>query len=98
MEHMKHLGALKAMGASNFTLCTMLVAQAFTVGLVGYGIGMFLTASFARVALAKEQPPFYMPEIVPFAVLGVILFICGLSALIGIWRVSRLEPAMVFRS
>ncbi len=98
MEHMKHLGALKAMGASNFTLCTMLVTQAFTVGLVGYGIGMFLTAAFARVALAKEQPPFYMPEIVPFAVLGVILFICGLSALIGIWRVSRLEPAMVFRS
>jgi putative ABC transport system permease protein len=34
---------------------------------------------------------------VPFAVLGVILFICSLSALIGIWRVSRLEPAMVFR-
>lgn len=97
MEHMKHLGALKAMGASNFTLCTMLVTQAFTVGLVGYGIGMFLTGSFARVALANEQPPFFMPEIIPFAVLGVILFICGLSALIGIWRVSRLEPAMVFR-
>lgn len=97
MEHMKHLGALKAMGASNFTLCTMLVTQAFTVGLVGYGIGMFLTGGFARVALANEQPPFYMPEIIPFAVLGVILFICGLSALIGIWRVSRLEPAMVFR-
>ena len=97
MEHMKHLGALKAMGASNFTLCTMLIAQAFTVGLVGYGIGMFFTASFARVALANEQPPFYMPEIIPWAVLAVILFICALSALIGIWRVSRLEPAMVFR-
>lgn len=97
MEHMKHLGALKAMGASNFTLCTMLVAQALTVGLVGYGIGMFFTASFARVALANEQPPFYMPDVVPWAVLGVILFICSLSAFLGIWRVSRLEPAMVFR-
>lgn len=97
MEHMKHLGALKAMGASNFKLCMMLVTQAFTVGLVGYGIGMFFTASFARVALKNEQPPFYMPEIVPWAVLGVILFICTLSALLGIIRVSRLEPAMVFR-
>ena len=97
MEHMKHLGALKAMGASNWTLCMMLVTQAFTVGFVGYGIGMFLTASFARVALANKQPPFYMPTQVPIAVLGVLLFICGFSALLGIWRVARLEPAMVFR-
>ena len=97
MEHMKHLGALKAMGASNFKLCLMLVTQAFTVGLVGYGIGIGLTAVFAFIALKKEQPPFYMPDIVPWVVLGVILFICSLSALLGIFRVSRLEPAMVFR-
>jgi putative ABC transport system permease protein len=97
MENMKHLGALKAMGTSNWTLCTMLTTQAFTVGFVGYGIGMLLTGLFARAALENKQPPFYMPMSVPFAVLGVILFICSLSALIGIWRVSRLEPAMVFR-
>jgi putative ABC transport system permease protein len=38
-----------------------------------------------------------MPEIVPPAVFVVILLICGLSSLLGIWRVARLEPAMVFR-
>lgn len=97
LEHMKHLGALKAMGASTWTLCLMLLTQAFTVGLIGYGIGLFFTARFAFPALKNEQPPFYMPEIVPPAVLGVILFICGISALLGIWRVARLEPAMVFR-
>ena len=97
LEHMKHLGALKAMGASTWTLCLMLLTQAFTVGLIGYGIGLFFTARFAFPALKNEQPPFYMPEVVPPAVLGVILFICGISALLGIWRVARLEPAMVFR-
>lgn len=97
LENMKHLGALKAMGASTGTLCLMLLTQAVTVGLIGYGIGLFFTAGFARGALANEQPPFYMPEMVPWVVLGVILFICSLSALLGIWRVSRLEPAMVFR-
>ncbi len=97
LEHMKHLGALKAMGASTWTLCLMLLTQAFTVGLIGYGIGLFFTARFAFPALKNEQPPFYMPEMVPPAVLGVILFICGVSALLGIWRVARLEPAMVFR-
>ncbi|MCX6849950.1 MAG: ABC transporter permease [Verrucomicrobia bacterium] len=98
LENMRHLGALKAMGASNGTLCLMLITQAFTVGLIGYGIGLFFTSGFAMAALKNEQPPFYMPQFVPFAVLGVVLGICTLAALLGIWRVSKLEPAMVFRS
>jgi len=98
LENMRHLGALKAMGASNGTLCLMLITQAFTVGLIGYGIGLFFTSGFAMAALKNEQPPFYMPQFVPFAVLGVVLSICTLAALLGIWRVSKLEPAMVFRS
>jgi putative ABC transport system permease protein len=97
LEHMKHLGALKAMGASTLQLCLMLVTQALTAGLVGFGLGMLFTALFAKGALAREQPPFFMPEIVPFLVLGVIVMICLFSALLGIIRVSRLEAAMVFR-
>ncbi len=97
LDHMKHLGALKAMGASTWTLCKMLLVQVFTVGVIGYGLGLLATSGFAFGALRNEQPPFYMPDAVPFVVLGVILFICSLSALLGIWRVARLEPAMVFR-
>ncbi|MDB6003045.1 MAG: putative transport system permease protein [Prosthecobacter sp.] len=98
LENMRHLGALKAMGAANGTLCLMLITQAFTVGIIGYGIGLLGTSGFAMGALKNEQPPFYMPEFVPFVVLGVVLGICSLAALLGIWRVSKLEPAMVFRS
>ncbi|MCF7788923.1 MAG: ABC transporter permease [Prosthecobacter sp.] len=98
LENMRHLGALKAMGASNGTLCLMLIAQAFTAGLIGYGIGLLGTAGFAMGAMKNEQPPFYMPQFVPFAALAMVLGICTLAALMGIWRVSKLEPAMVFRS
>lgn len=97
LENMKHLGALKAMGASNRVLCTMLLVQAFTVGLIGYGIGLAFTATMGHFALQNEEPPFYMPEVIPPIVLGIVLFICTMSALLGIWRVARLEPAMVFR-
>lgn len=98
LENLKHLGALKAMGASTSRLCAMVVTQAFTVGFVGYGIGLLLTAGFAAGAMKNEQPPFYLPWAVPPFVLGVILVICGFSALLGIYKVSRLEPAMVFRA
>jgi putative ABC transport system permease protein len=97
LENMKHLGALKAMGASNLTLCSMLILQSFTVGLIGFGIGLFATAGFARGALANQQPPFFMTWHVPVVVFIVITGICSFAALLGIWRVSRYEPAMVFR-
>lgn len=98
LENLKHLGALKAMGASTWKLSAMVVTQAFTVGFVGYGIGMLLTAGFAAGALKNEQPPFYLPWMVPPFVLGVILLICAFAALLGIRKVAKLEPAMVFRA
>ncbi len=97
LENIKHLGALKAMGASSGRLCGMLVLQALTVGVIGFGIGLFFTSVFGYFGMKNEQPPFYMPWQVPVVSLGVILFICMLAALLGIWRVSRFEPAMVFR-
>lgn len=97
LENMKHLGALKAMGASNGTLCVMLILQSVTVGLIGFGIGLFATGMFARAAMKAQQPPFFMTWEMPVAVLAVILLICMIAALLGIWRVSRYEPAMVFR-
>ena len=98
LENIRHLGALKAMGASNGKLCLMLIVQAFTVGIVGFGLGLLGTAGFAMGALNNEQPPFYMTWHIPVFCLAVILLICGLAALLGIWRVSRFEPAMVFRA
>ena len=98
LENLKHLGALKAMGASTPRLCAMVLTQAFTVGFVGYGIGLLLTAGFAAGALKNDQPPFYLPWVVLPGVLAVILFICGLAALLGIRKVVKLEPAMVFRA
>jgi putative ABC transport system permease protein len=98
LENIRHLGALKAMGASNAKLCQMLVLQAFTVGVVGFGCGLALTSVFGHFAMINEEPPFYMSWQIPVFALAVILFICTLAALLGIWRVSRFEPAMVFRA
>lgn len=97
LDNLRHYGALKAMGASTFKLCLMLLAQVSVVGAVGYGIGLFLAAQFGLFAIKNLQPPFYMPDLIPFAVLGVMMFICGLASLLGILRVSLLDAAVVFR-
>ena len=97
LENLRHLGALKAMGASNGLLARMLMLQALTVGLIGYGIGVGLTALFGVAVLKKGQPPFMLPYQLPLFTLAVILLICLIAALMGIRRVYKLEPAVVFR-
>jgi putative ABC transport system permease protein len=96
-DNLRFLAAFKAMGAKNSTLAGMVLLQAFSVGFIGYGIGVGLASWFGNTVLAKEQPPFFMPWQVPVFVAGVIIFICGFSALIGLTKVMRLEPAVVFR-
>ncbi|MDB6017947.1 MAG: hypothetical protein JWR19_2436 [Pedosphaera sp.] len=97
LENLKHLGALKAMGASNGLLARMLLLQAFTVGMIGYGLGVGLTVLFGLAVLKKGQPPFLMPYQLPLFTLVVILIICAFAALLGIRKIYKLEPAVVFR-
>lgn len=98
LDNLKHLGALKAMGMSNFRLGLMLIIQSSLVGVIGFGIGLLGTSLFAYVAIQKEQPPFVMPWVIPIVAFVVIQLICMIAAMMGIIRLSLYEPAMVFRT
>lgn len=98
IENMRFLGALKAMGTPTPQLCRMLLFQSLAVGLIGYGIGVGITVLFGRMALSTRSIPYFMPWQVPAAVLAVVLLISGVAALSGIFRIARLEPAIVFRA
>jgi putative ABC transport system permease protein len=97
LENLRNLGALKAMGASNGLLSAMLLFQALTVGLVGYGMGLGLTAAFGFAVAENGQPPFLLQPEAIVRSLVAILIISSLAALLGIRKVARLEPAIVFR-
>lgn len=98
LENLGHLGALKAMGTSNFLLCKMLLLQAFCAGFIGYGIGLGFAGVFGFLTSQAAQFPFYLPYQVPAFVFFLILLICGFSALIGIRKINKLDPAEVFRA
>lgn len=97
LENLRHLGALKAMGASTPLLAGMLLVQAFTVGIVGFGIGVGLAAGFGFVVLKSGMPPFLLGYGALLGTAGAVLMICTLAALLGIRKVAALEPAIVFR-
>jgi len=97
LENLKNLGALKAMGAGNGLLAGMLLFQAITVGVIGYGLGLGLTALFGLAVAQSGQPPFKLVPLYLVQTFGAVLVICVLAALFGIRKVARLEPAIVFR-
>lgn len=96
-ENLRFMAALKAMGARTSTLAKMVLLQALAVGFVGYGLGVGLAAAFGNGVLKGGQPPFFLPWQVPAFTAAVILFICCLSAVIGLVKIIRAEPAVVFR-
>jgi len=97
LENLRHLGALKAMGASDRVLARMVMLQTLMVGLIGYGCGVGLATLFGMALLKKGMPPFFLPWQLPLITLAAILFICWLAASLGIRKIRSLEPAVVFR-
>ena len=97
VENLKQFGALKAMGASTFTLARMILLQAFTVGFTGYGIGIGLATGFGLLSANSGGLPFVETWQLLLIVLIALLGICACSALISIVKLARLEPAIVFR-
>jgi putative ABC transport system permease protein len=95
-ENIKHYAVLKAMGLRNQLLAKMVMLQASVVGVIGYGLGVGLTALFGLKfddsVLAFRMPPILLL----YSGLAVFLIIL-ISAFIGIRRVIRVDPSVVFR-
>jgi putative ABC transport system permease protein len=96
-DNIRHLAAMQAMGAPWTSLALMVLFQAGFVGLVGYGIGLGLVALFGAVVIPREVPAFYLPHGMALFVAALIAGICLIAAWIGIWKLRRVETAMVFR-
>ncbi|MFO0901509.1 MAG: ABC transporter permease [Pirellulales bacterium] len=98
LENLKQFGALKAMGVTNVRLVGMILLQALVVGILGYGIGIGLTALFFTLTNPiTHLAGLYMTPQAAFGVAAAVLLIILLTALIAIRRVLVLEPAVVFR-
>lgn len=97
LENLRYFGALKAMGATNFTLLRMVVVQALLVGGIGYGLGVGLAALFGR-AIRNTELAFRFPWPLLGISFAAVLVICVVAAVLSLRKVLRLEPAVVFKS
>lgn len=94
-ENLKQYAVLKAMGASNRLLLTMMFMQAGICALLGAGMGIGACALVGEI-VSTVGYPFRMMWFTPlFGVLGVLL-VSITAAAISVRPVLKLEPVMVF--
>jgi putative ABC transport system permease protein len=96
LDNLKHFGALKAMGAGAKILLRMILVQAILVGAIGYGLGVGLAAIFG-VFTSKTELAFWMPWQLLLISGVAVTIICIIAAFISVYKVIRLEPAIVFK-
>jgi len=98
LENLRYFAAIKAMGASSALLARMLLLQALVAGMLGFGLGVGMAQGIGRAMIEKGMPPFVLYPQVLVATLVLVLGISVCSALIGMIKVARVDPASVFRA
>lgn len=97
-ENLDKFGALKAIGAKNHELVTIILFQSFVVSLMGLGLGVGYCT--VVIGVARSVLPNYAAIITPFN-LGLafvmVVIIAALSGYFGVRRVLKIEPFDIFR-
>ena len=96
MDHIREYGTLKAIGATNAYLYRVLMEQAVLSAVLGYMLAM-VVAHFVVQASEKGGAVILMPPSMQVGMFFLAIFMCIAAALVSINKVTRLDPAMVFK-
>jgi putative ABC transport system permease protein len=96
MDHLREFGTLKAMGAPNSYVYKVIMKQAAISAVIGYVLGMIVSV-FVVQASQKGGAAILMPLPMAVGMFFVTLAMCIGAALVSINKVTRIDPAMVFR-
>jgi len=96
MDHLKEFGTLKAMGAPNSYVYKVILTQAAISAVIGYVLGMIVSA-FVVQASQHGGAAILLPWPMAVGMFFLTLLMCTGAALVSINKVTRLDPAMVFK-
>ena len=96
MDHIREFGTLKAMGAPNSYVYKVIMKQAAISAVIGYVLGMIVSV-FVVQGSQKGGAAILMPAPMAIGMFFVTLAMCIGAALVSINKVTRIDPAMVFK-
>jgi putative ABC transport system permease protein len=96
VDHLREFGTLKAMGAPNSYVYKVIIKQATISAVIGYVLGM-IVSSFVVHASQAGGAAILLPWQMAIGMFFLTLLMCVGAALVSINKVTRLDPAIVFK-
>jgi putative ABC transport system permease protein len=97
-DHLKEFGTLKAMGASDWNIYSVIIEQSLWMAILGYIPGMLLCIGVGYWTYTTQGIMILITPASAMAVFGITIVMCVGSALFAIQKVTRVDPAIVFKA
>lgn len=97
-DHIKEFGTLKAMGASDWVIYSVIIEQALWMAILGYIPGMTLCLGVSAWTAATQSIVILITPASAATVLAITVVMCVGSAIFAIQKVTRVDPAIVFKA
>lgn len=97
LDRLEEFGTLKAIGATERHIFTMLLFQAWTMATAGSIVGLGVVAVVQRL-LSTPRAPIVIPASLCFGSCVLVLLICLVSSLLPYLRVRKIDPLIVMQS
>jgi len=94
-DHLSEFATLRALGSSSGYIHKVILAQAGLSAAAGYGLGIGLSLVIAQFSSETALPVVFTPVLAAF-LFAVTWAMCVVSALSSIFKVTKIDPAMVF--
>jgi putative ABC transport system permease protein len=96
IDHINEYATLRAMGAENRFLYSIIVLQAGISAIVGYALGIGIGFTIANASEAGVTAIVLTPQLA-VSMFFITLVMCVVAAVTSVRKVTRLEPAIVFK-
>jgi putative ABC transport system permease protein len=94
-DHLNEFATLRALGSSAGYIHRVILLQAALSAAFGYALGMIIAMTIIYFSQNTALPIIMTPGLA-IGLLVLTVFMCAISALAAIMKVTRIDPAMVF--
>ena len=97
-ENLRQFGTLKAMGASDWDIYSVILEQSLWMAVLGYVPGLLLCWGIGTWTAATQGIVVLITPLSAFGVFGITVVMCVGAAVFAIQKVTRVDPGIVFKA
>ncbi len=94
-DHLTEFATLRALGSSSSYIHKVILVQAIVSAIIGFAIGIAVSLVVAQFSEVTPMPIVLTP-LLAVLLLGATVAMCAISAIASIYKVTKIDPAMVF--